>query len=111
MKRKSLGVRFYLERTARAVLAIWAAGGSALGALPFLSPGDEDLTDRVVGAPGGVVPAAVVSPVVPSFLGADLPTCGRGRDRAFTPRDRTRLSGESETTTQEDDDTQIMVGV
>lgn len=111
MKRKSLGVRFYPERTARAVLAIWAAGGIALGAIPLLSSGDDGPVDRAAAAPGGVAPATDVSSVTIPFLGVDLPTRSRGRDRAFTPRVRTRLSGESETTTQEDDDTQIMVGV
>jgi hypothetical protein len=94
MKRKELGVRFGLERTARAVLAIWAARGIALGAIPFLPLGSPGLVDRAV-----------------AFLGVYTLTRTRERNRAFTPRVRARLSGESETTTQEDDDTQLMVGV
>jgi len=100
-------VRFYLERTARAVLAKRAAGGIPLGSIPFRPLADDGPVDRTVAAASGVVPAAVVSPVAIAFHDVDR----RGRDRAFTARVRTRLSGESETTTQEDDDTQIMVGV
>ena len=45
------------------------------------------------------------------FLGLSLVLLAQGLDRVFNPRVRTRLAGESETTTDEDDDNQSMVGV